>query len=391
MKKNLLLCCGAISFLALTSGLSAQVPSLINYQGFLNDPLTGVPIDTVQTMTFAIYDVGTPGTAIWTETQNDVLIRNGYFSVMLGAVIAISSDIFDGDDKFLGVRIGSDPEMTPRKQIVSVGYAMHADNASRVDHQRLNNNDGSVNESADPVSWYKIKDMPPGFADGSDDGGSAGSISQINVGAGMNITNPTGPATTLDLNMGHGNAINADMVDGKHAAEFAETAHGHWGATWLGGSSTTHGLRIQGSVPWNNGVLIAENNNNGPGLWGVNHGTGNAVRGNNSGSGIGVFGQSVSGIGVEGASTDSYGVKASSANNYGMYAETGNNSGYFAGYFKGQKGITTETPTGNYSAVLDNAVPRIKYRSAVRGRIFVKRAAPDNGCSFSEGAVHGIT
>ncbi|NIA18628.1 MAG: hypothetical protein GWO85_00860, partial [Simkaniaceae bacterium] len=105
---------------AFAAALYGQVPHVINYQGIVNDPVTGTVLDTTVTMTFAIYSPSNPNVAIWMETQNNVLIQNGYFSVMLGSVTPIPPDVFEGAEKYLGVKIGSDPEMTPRKRIFSV-------------------------------------------------------------------------------------------------------------------------------------------------------------------------------------------------------------------------------------------------------------------------------
>jgi hypothetical protein len=38
----------------------------------------------------------------------------------------------------------------------------------------LRTNDGVVNETGDTVSWFKLRDVPAGFADGTDDGGGGG-------------------------------------------------------------------------------------------------------------------------------------------------------------------------------------------------------------------------
>ncbi|MFQ5638289.1 MAG: hypothetical protein ACE5IR_09895 [bacterium] len=311
-KMNSLTC---IWILIVAAGLQAQVPHIINYQGIVNDPMTGAPIDTVQTMTFAIYTASNPVVAIWMETQNGVLIQNGYFSVMLGSVIPIPPDVFEGDEKYLGVKIGSDPEMTPRKRIFSVGYAFKAENTDKVAGQHLNNNDGSVNESSDPVSWFKIKDIPAGFADGSDDGGGAAGISQINVGTGLNVTSPTGPTTTLGLKMGHGNSIDADLVDGKHAGDFASSSHNHMGEHW------------SGSYAWADAILKVTNLSSGPGVYGINTGGGNGVRGQTNGTGIGVYGQcDNSGPGVVGRSASGDGVQGFGQDS-GVYGEATGSAG----------------------------------------------------------------
>jgi len=312
-KKITVKCMGILLLVA--AGLNGQVPHMINYQGILNDPTTGAPIDTTQTMVFSIYGPSNPVVAIWQETQNNVLIENGYFSVMLGSVTPIPPDVFEGDEKYLGVKVGDDPEMTPRQRIYSVGYAFKAENTDKVAGQTLSSNDGSVNESGDPVSWYKLKDIPAGFADGTDDAGSGGGISQVNVGAGMSVTNPTGPTATLGLKMGHGNNIDADMVDGKHAGAFATASHDHLGEHW------------SGSVSWADAILKVTNLSDGPGLYGINRGGGNGVRGQTTGTGIGVYGQcDNSGPGVVGRSISGDGVQGFGTVN-GVYGEATGNTG----------------------------------------------------------------
>lgn len=54
--------------LVISTGIAlGQVPQLINYQGVLIDPATGLPApDDTYTITFSIYDVASGGSAIWT-------------------------------------------------------------------------------------------------------------------------------------------------------------------------------------------------------------------------------------------------------------------------------------------------------------------------------------
>ncbi len=449
-----------ILFLFVTM-LSAQVPQLINYQGILKDPATADPISGSKSMTFSIYSVSSGGTALWFETQT-ISVDNGYFSTSLGATTLIPFSVFSGGNRYLGVKVETDAEMTPRKRLVSVGYALRSHDADKVGgqdasafapvvhnhdsnyytrselntsdgnppnsgsnriswnnlkdvpagfadgtdevgaaggisqvnvgtgmavtnpngptttlglnmghgnnidadkldgkhavdfalNQELSTNDGTVNQSGDPVSWYKIKDMPAGFADGTDNAGTAGGVTQINVGAGMTVTNPTGPTTSLGLNMGHGNSINADMVDGKHASNFATVSHPHSGVDITSGkisnarlnmgsgngldadlvdgkhagnfatSSHNHlGADWTGSFGWANASLKVTNLSNGPGVYGINRGGGNGVRGQTNGTGIGVYGQcDNSGPGVVGRSTSGDGVKGFGSAN-GVYGE----------------------------------------------------------------------
>ncbi|MFQ5604346.1 MAG: hypothetical protein ACE5HS_13845 [bacterium] len=335
MKKSTLFFVAALAIhFLIVNTLSAQVPQLINYQGILKDPTTGDAISGSKSMTFSIYSVPTGGTALWAETQT-VVIDKGYFSTSLGSTNQIPYSVFSGGDRYLGVKVETDAEMTPRKRLLSVGYALKSHDADKVGGQdaaafapvvhnhdshyytkgELNTSDGDPpNTGSNRVSWNNLKDVPAGFADGADDVGAAGGVSQINVGTGMTVTNPTGPTTTLGLNMGHGNNINADMVDGKHASNFAASSHNHIGEVW------------NGSVNWNNGVFKVTNNKNGPSLWGLNTGGGNAVRGDGYGSSIGVYGEGDSGPGVVGRSASGDGVKGFGQDS-GVYGEAAGSGG----------------------------------------------------------------
>lgn len=107
----------------------ASVPPMINYQGKLMQP-SGVPVpDGTYSMTFAIYAAPTGGTALWSETNSSVQVKGGLFSVLLGSVINLPTNIFDSPDRWFGVTVGADPEMTPRQRIASVAYASQATTA----------------------------------------------------------------------------------------------------------------------------------------------------------------------------------------------------------------------------------------------------------------------
>ena len=108
----------------------AAVPDSINYQGKLTraggGPLNG-PFD----LTFSIYpdDLGSP--ADWDETQLQVEVERGVFSVLLGSVEPLPASLFDGSVKYLGVQVEDDPEMTPLKPMVTTSYAFHSQEADQ--------------------------------------------------------------------------------------------------------------------------------------------------------------------------------------------------------------------------------------------------------------------
>ncbi|NQT26289.1 hypothetical protein HQ585_13115 [candidate division KSB1 bacterium] len=120
---------GFIAVIVLTVH-GAGIPQLINYQGILLDT-EGDPITGNRSIEFLLYDVETEGVAVWSETQ-DVTIADGLFNVLLGSVTPIPYQVFDSTEVYLALKVASDEEMAPRKQLVSVGYAFHANRADNL-------------------------------------------------------------------------------------------------------------------------------------------------------------------------------------------------------------------------------------------------------------------
>jgi hypothetical protein len=106
----------------------AQVPPMINYQGKLNTS-AGAPVNGTLQMVFTIYADSNGTTSLWTETQPAVVVDKGVFNVLLGSVDSIPYSVFDGSIRYLGVKVAGDPEITPKKPMVSVPYAYRAGTA----------------------------------------------------------------------------------------------------------------------------------------------------------------------------------------------------------------------------------------------------------------------
>ena len=124
--KKMTLISVVLLFLTVVGPLFCSVPQMINYQGKLMQP-SGVPVaDGAYSMQFAIYDAPTGGTALWSETNSNVQVKGGFFSVLLGSVKEIPGGVFDGASRYFGVTVGTDQEMTPRQMVTSVGYAVKA-------------------------------------------------------------------------------------------------------------------------------------------------------------------------------------------------------------------------------------------------------------------------
>jgi hypothetical protein len=121
----LVLACAGLGYVPTAS---AAVPALLTQQGRLLDE-AGAPVDADVSFVFSIYSAATGGTALWTETQT-ITVDQGYFSARLGDVTAIDPALFDGTKNlFLGVKVGADPEMTPRQRVTSVPFAIRAQEA----------------------------------------------------------------------------------------------------------------------------------------------------------------------------------------------------------------------------------------------------------------------
>jgi trimeric autotransporter adhesin len=173
MVKGILL--GAVLFWLMLPwvGYSA-VPGTINYQGYLTDS-AGTPINATVSIVFSLYDTASAVTPLWSETQN-VVVASGVYNVNLGAVNPIALP-FDAQ-YFLGVKVGADLEMTPRIPLTSVGYAFRAEVANTVF--------GSGTFSNPIVSTVTTGTAP------------------LQVTSTTNVTN-----------------LNADLLDGNHARDFA--------------------------------------------------------------------------------------------------------------------------------------------------------------------------
>jgi len=119
------------------SGINRQ----INYQGRLMDG-SGINVgDGNYQMRFSLYTQASGGSPIWsasttnglpTGTPADVSVnvKSGLFTVLLGDTSAgqVPLDIdWNQDALYLGVKVGADSEMSPRKRLTAVPYALNAE------------------------------------------------------------------------------------------------------------------------------------------------------------------------------------------------------------------------------------------------------------------------
>jgi hypothetical protein len=132
--------------LSLTAAVFADtVPSTMTFQGRLAKP-DGTPLaDTnTQQLTFRLFANQTGGTALWTQTTNNVAVHNGTFAVKLNFSAGFASGqnlsgVF-ANPPYLEVQIGSNAPLTPRQPYNAVAYAFVANSALTVPDGSISSN-----------------------------------------------------------------------------------------------------------------------------------------------------------------------------------------------------------------------------------------------------------
>lgn len=111
----------------------AQIPQIINYQGRLTND-TGQPVaDSDYLVKFTIWSDGSsfdPSDSLWSSGYRTITVADGLFSYPLGDTVQLPQDLFSSDvGRWLGIKVGADPEISPRVPLISVPYAFRALNA----------------------------------------------------------------------------------------------------------------------------------------------------------------------------------------------------------------------------------------------------------------------
>ncbi len=142
---GLVLLCLGIGFFYLLGASSVQATSGINrqisYQGKLLNGVGTAVLDGTYQMKFSLYSASSGGTVLWTAsgttalpTAIPVAVQDGLFSLLLGDSSAsgfwqntLDTVNWNTDALYLGVTIGSDSEMAPRKRLSAVPQAFNAE------------------------------------------------------------------------------------------------------------------------------------------------------------------------------------------------------------------------------------------------------------------------
>jgi len=110
----------------LSISLTAQLaPNLVDYQGRLLES-TGEPVDTMVSLEFGIYEDSLNGSLLWSETHNAIEVSDGLFQVQLGSHNPLPEELFNEENRWLGISVNSDSEMSPRTRIASAPYSLRS-------------------------------------------------------------------------------------------------------------------------------------------------------------------------------------------------------------------------------------------------------------------------
>ncbi len=74
-------------FLSMAVMSHAEIPRIMNYQGYLTDT-NDAPVNRVVAMMFSLYDVIEGGTPLWSESR-EVSVADGIYNVNLGELIPV--------------------------------------------------------------------------------------------------------------------------------------------------------------------------------------------------------------------------------------------------------------------------------------------------------------
>ncbi len=134
--------------------LMAQIPGVISYQGILTDNKGNPKPDGEYNFVFNLYESKTGNSPVWTESKT-LLVENGLFSTNLGSQNPLTQSVKFDKPYWLGIKTGTDAELTPRILLTSVAYSFHSLIADTALYAYTGLSDSSWNNNADDL--YRLK------------------------------------------------------------------------------------------------------------------------------------------------------------------------------------------------------------------------------------------
>ncbi len=353
MRRSIFIAFAFLALLLASTSLNAVTLQLISHQGRLTTP-AGAPVtDGAYLIKFQIYSDSLAGVVLWNSGFQSVQVTNGLFTYILGKDVLFPANLFTvSPDRWLGITVGVDPEMTPRTRMVGSAYALHAFNA------------GDVSDNI--ITSAKITN---------------GTIVDADVNAAANIaaTKISGTAATLSAtqtftgaNIFDGNLYSSDssMLANANGVEFGR-------ATSPVGTSLISLDRAYATNQSRMGIDLNIANSSNGSLMGVYSRIEHSTAGT-AGTAYAVYAQAysdgVNRIGVYGhaeaqdpaiTTGNSYGLYGTASDGttaYGVYGAASSATSNWAGYFSGNVDVTGTLLKGGGAFKIDHPLdPENKY------------------------------
>jgi len=273
----------------------AQIPRTISFQGILTDASGNLLPDGNTKLTLNLYTTASGGTAIYTETQTVPVVK-GRYNVIIGSQIPVPATLSFSQAYFLGVSVETSAELTPRTALTAAPYALHAAVADAL----APNGTGAVNSVNTQSGAITLKGGGGTTINTngptitiSSTGGGGGSIQGIVSGDGtLDVLSSNGP--TADLRIAASAVTTKQIADNSVTLDKINSSTATTGQTLVAnGFGVVTWQTIVGSgafvMPYADFTSISSNaftlTNNGPGAAVV------GVEGGTQGTGAGVYGQ----------------------------------------------------------------------------------------------------
>jgi len=193
----------------------SQIPKTISYQGILTDAAGQPKPDGSYSFTFCFYDVSTGGTYLWCETKT-CTTKNGLFYTILGDTNPFGASVKFDKQYYLGIKVGAEPELSPRTVLTSVGTSLNSD---KVDGFEVNSTPTA--NTLFPLGTdakFPMSVLPPGLPPGPH-----GSTHQTGVGGSDKVYFSQLERTTTD-NTTHDNYTGAPHITQNEKAALVGTS-----------------------------------------------------------------------------------------------------------------------------------------------------------------------